>query len=250
MIRIDNRVGSRHLLTPITNAGIPCKLQRMEFGDIAFLINGPGGTHLSVGIELKTLADFLGSVTSSRLIDHQVPGMHRTYNIRIIIIQGTFKPSRTGGIDGQVESFSQRRRRPRWVPNPTRYTYAQLIRLTYTLDLILGFKILRSNTELETAAMIENLYRWGQKKWSQHKGFKTVNKQNYIGSVRMRAPTPERRAAAIIPGIGADRSSAVAQRFNSPLEMYQASVADWLEVDGVGPKTAKKAWLWCRGKIR
>ena len=73
MISIDNRAGSKQLYTtaPLTLPRYPTELISFDThsmpGDIAFEINGPNNSILSVGIEVKKLHDLASSIDDKRL---------------------------------------------------------------------------------------------------------------------------------------------------------------------------------------
>ncbi len=56
-----------------------------------------------------------------------------------------------------------------------------------------------------------------------------------------------RRIALALPGIGSELSDRIRKRFQTAEEMVNASIEDWMSIDGIGQKTAETIWLELRG---
>src|SRR6185436_13726160 len=97
MLRVDYRVGSVELVKYLKELGVPVEVANLAFGDMEFLGNGSGGP-VGVGIERKTLGDFVSSVWTGRLHSHQIPGLVSRYHHVWIVLEGMWRPDSSTGI--------------------------------------------------------------------------------------------------------------------------------------------------------
>ncbi|KKK85044.1 hypothetical protein LCGC14_2777270, partial [marine sediment metagenome] len=66
------------------------------------------------------------------------------------------------------------------------------------------------------------------------------DKSQAIFAASIIKPTLVRRIANELPGIGWERSVAVAAKFSSVAAMMSATQKDWTEIEGIGSKIAKE----------
>lgn len=243
MIHLDSRVGSKHLLRPLTAMGLPAGLTGLDFGDIAFDGKGPDGS-VPVGIELKRLDDLIGSLTTKRFQTHQLPGMLKTYKWPILIIEGQYRETHEGLIEKGVTFGS----RLNWMRHRSTMTYQRLEGTLLTLTFCTGFRVIKTLDTQDTARTVARLYRWWQKDWTCHQSHKVGSKGGPAQEGAMlRDPWFNRdqyfveSVAFQVPGLGAKRASAAAHYFGSARRMAWASPKTWEKVPGVGKVLAKSA---------
>lgn len=231
MITLDRRAGSYEL-----SASMPLEIVRighLEFGDASFMGNGPGGPVL-VGVERKTVRDLLHSTDSGRLQGHQIPGLLRSYNYVYIVVEGIFRSNRDG-----ILEYNRGGAWYRIVAGKRSYMASSLYNLMNTLSLLSGIVILQTQDSRTTANLITNLYRWWQKPWSKHTGH--VGFQIDPHPVELHGkPSLLRRMAKELPGIGWEKSKAVAEHFKTVRGMVLADRFNWQLIEGIGPTIAKR----------
>ncbi len=239
MILVDRRVGSGDLamLFPRGLANVTT----LDFGDCAFLGNGPGGAPVKVGIEVKALGDAAGSIRSGRFAGHQLPGLVANYDKVYVILEGMYRP----GPEGELETY----KRGQWVTGEwghTAWMYNELDGWINSINIVAGVTVKRTMSRKETAAVIYGLYHWwtskSYEKHRSHVGF------DESGRPALLKPGLVRRVAAELPLIGWDRSSDVAMKFPSVLAMVLADEKDWLSIKGIGKIIARKVVAAIRGE--
>lgn len=258
MIHLDPRRGSGDLLPlfPPNTAS----LRSMDFGDAAWLGNGPDDSPVLVGAEIKRLEDVLQCIGNGRFIGHQLPGLVNSYNSAYLIVEGVWKRDREGVM------VTPRRRGDGsawWVPVTLGYRNF-MVRdfegwLT-TVEQLGGIKIRRSQSRQGTVAVVMDLYHWWTaKEYNRHRSLCAFdNSQSH--EAPMLKPGLVRRVAAQLPGIGWERSHYVAATFPSVREMANAREEDWAAIkwqtrdgrnQGIGMGIAKKVVAaMCGGDTR
>ncbi len=228
MILIDPRAGSQDYIPLLRTLGAPVEAVTLEFGDCAFY-----GSGRAVGVELKKLNDLLNCITTGRFAGHQLPGMCRDYSEAYLIVEGYWRPN---PVDGVLET----RRGRDWVPvklGKRTWMWRDLDNFLTTIEVKGGVRIKRTANADETARAIYGLYNW----WSDvdsHRSHLALNRAGRDAALFTR-PTFVRRVAAELPGVGYERSGAVAASFATVRSMIAADIPTWLEIDGIGKKIAK-----------
>ena len=232
MIYVDRRIGSGHLID-LLPPGV-AKLDSLPFADCTFLGSGPGGKPIKVGIELKRLSDALGSMQSGRFAGHQLPGLTKNFDRIYVIIEGMYRP----GPEGELQHLRGRGWKTAKWGNTRGWMYSALDNWLTTLSEIPHLTIKRTTSEKETAWVILNWYRWWtDKKYEQHRssvGFDGSGMPNIM------APGIVRRIAAQFPGIGWEKSGAVAGKFKTVRDLVDADPSEWIEIDGIGKILANR----------
>lgn len=101
----------------------------------------------------------------------------------------------------------------------------------------------------ESAAFIKALFTWWTAKtWEEHETLHTLDNvmSRRLGASRA---TYARKIAAILPGIGWERSAVAAAHFKTVERMIGASKEEWASLDGIGPVTALKVRNAIKGKL-
>ncbi|KKN04284.1 hypothetical protein LCGC14_1098870 [marine sediment metagenome] len=232
---LDSRIGSKHLVTSLKALGLPVSLELLDFGDAAFLGNGPTGP-VMVGIELKNLNDLLSSARSGRLVGRQLPGMLDDYELCWLFVEGEYRPNpETGRL--QVK-------RRKWVDlheGHRGWMYREVDSFLTTLEVILGVRIQQTTSSGHTAMCMANLYRWWQKDWADHHAHEAYDESRRPGQlVSMTAPTLCHEVAIKLPGVGYRKAQRVAKTFGTTRKMVNAARKDWLAIEGIGRVIAER----------
>jgi len=237
---IDARAGSCELLLikPLDELAIGGYL---DSGDVSIAGNGPNESVLAVGVEVKSIWDFLASMESGRLsgAEGQLSRMAKDYDERWILTHGHY---RSGPFNRLEVQRGGRWRTHRMGSRDVPFGYVEGAFLTYTAA---GFHHKHVSDEEQAAAWLACLERWWSKDWEEHKAFHKINRANQQASAASLIPdiTPDElqrmRVAADLPGIGWERALAAATYFNSVRSMINASEEEWSKVQGIGKVLAK-----------
>jgi len=258
LIYIDPRVGSGHLLSILGNMGLPVSIRDMQFGDVAYDLRGPDEVPIPVGHEVKRLSDLLACIVSKRYCGYQLPGLCRTYKIRYLDIEGVW--DRGPGTNGliQVPRFPGDRREC-WVDHPARMQYTDVLEWLTGIEVQTKTHIRFTDTTQDTAYQIFAAAKYAFKSWDEHDSLNVFYEPEELASGVTFSPiTRRRRFAALLPGVGWEKSKGAAEVFGSIGEMANAVAEDWTKVEygkkrrmKIGLQTAKdivKA-IWERERV-
>lgn len=240
MIYIDDREETKtqkllnsDLLKHFPTFGAQAEACRLPFGDAMMEVHGPEGP-LLLGVERKKVHDYLDCIETGRLSGHQLIGMKETYDIRVLMLEGHWKPHDPQGI--LMEGFSGGMSWGYARPRGQRVMYAKLKRHLISLSLA-GVIVDYSRDPFHTAYNINEYAEWGKKKWDDHTSLQEMHKIA-IPTLNHK-PSLLRRWAADLDGVGMKMSALAERRFRSALDMAQADESEWLRIPGVGVKTAQ-----------
>lgn len=213
--------------------GIVVEESVLPFGDFTFLGHGPDDAVLQVGIELKTVSDFVTSMQTGRLAGYQVPGLLETYQRAYIVVQGFYRANRR---TGALEMPAGNRWRALQVGQRPVF-WSDVEKFISSLE-ELGIRVRRTRTPNETASVIgQVLYPFWQKPYDEHATFHA----HYTAPATLALVREDEAAArirrvcvALKTGIGYGRSKAVADRFESVYGMVTAEPAAWQGLPGIG----------------
>lgn len=226
MILVDPRSGSQDYIAPLRALGAHVEVVTLEFGDVAFY-----GSKRVVGIELKKLGDMMNCITTGRFSGHQLPGLVEHYQDAYLIVEGLWRPNPE---DGTLETWS----RGGWCPmrlGKRTWMYRDLDSFLTTIEVKGGVRVKRTGGEAETTRAIYGLYQWWRD-FDGHKSHLALNRTAVSAFVR---PTFARTVAAALPGVGYEKSAAIALEFPTVRAMVKAKEKDWMEIAGIGKKLAK-----------
>ena len=268
MILIDPRIGtaSPHIadLQPYFAAiGVPCQMESLTAGDLAFTGNGPDGL-ATIGIERKRLLDLISCIHSGRLAATQIPEMAQIYDHMYLVIEGYWRTDPETGIlqtpggaamaataahgagnHGHGGHGNGRSWRDITVGG-RRMATADMDAFLWSIETIAGVRLRWSSGPEPTVRQIATIYRQWQKPWEAHKSFHVFQSLQTGGSLTR--PSFARRVAKELPGIGWERSKAVAEHFGTVEAMVLADPADWQQVEGIGKTIAGNVWQALRSK--
>lgn len=220
MLLVAKEPSSAELEGPLQRMGLPAEKTHLDFGDFAFLGRGVGGKQVMVGIELKKVNDFIGSLRTNRLQGHQGPGMLSTYDYRYLLIEGQTRTDKFGLVN-------QRGKFGRWKPVRGKMTTMELEERILTLVHNGGFHFVRTtNTRRDTLLWIAALYRWWtDRDMDEHKSHLGIHTPSGVVPL-----TRFRKAVYALPGIGLKTSLAAQQKFRSLRRAFTSSERDWAEL--------------------
>lgn len=235
MILVAHETGSRELLPIIQRIGEEAQLANLPYGDFAFEGNGPKGP-MTIGVERKTLHDMLHCIDDARFAGFQAHGMRAFFGVRILIVEGLYKPHDNDGYlmegfkGGAVYAACRYRSRV----NP----YSKLSNYLLSVSLS-GIHVIRARDAYNTAYEICMAYRYFQKPWSAHTSMQEI--QSLALAEVGGKPSLCRRWASQIDGIGVRLSSDIERYFmGKPRMLALASESDWANIKGLSQNTAKR----------
>lgn len=220
------------------------EVARLEFGDFSFLGNGPEGSIVPVGIERKSISDLINSMTSGRLVEHQIPGLLREYEYGYLMVEGIWEYDR----DGFVKTWRSRGKGIKALKIPTGVKASAVANFLNSLMVLGGIKVVRTQGIKNTADQVKWLFNWWQKDWDEHHSYEALRAIPGGTDGLFGVPlSTVGKIAAQLPGVGIKRAREVSKRFKSVREMCDASEKDWMEVPGIGGTTARRAIVELNG---
>ena len=243
MMLVDDRTGSAPLLKLLEKRGIPCIGTRLAFGDFAFEGNGPNDTTLQIGIEYKTLADYIASVRSGRLTGHQLRGMRDplfkpgtsglriTYDRVWLVVEGEWRSNE----HGRVCTFKG----PRlgWRPVPGALSASELEKRYVGLGLRAGVFVWPTANRECTVRYLTHLYRdLTDGPWEGHTSHLAPHVPVAPGT------TEFQEAVMRWPGVGVSVSKAAQRKFGSVKRAAMGSVQEWANLTTTDLKGGKRVF--------
>ncbi len=255
MILVDSATGSWEMEAIIRRFGVSCERTHLDFADACFEGNGPLGL-VMVGIERKKLADVLDCIDTKRLAGHQLVGLRKQYKFSFLLIEGLWRPDTKSGLllQGHIRPDADGSNRIFWTENlggGRKAMYHKLRRYLFSVSMS-GVSVIYTQDIVQTCYDIVELYQWFAKPWRAHKSMESMH-TGYAGwnyetaktdELMMiptldRKPTLVRRWAACIDGVGVTLSADAQRVFKTPLELANATELDWMDIPGMGLKSAK-----------
>jgi ERCC4-type nuclease len=218
---------------------LPVDKTRLEFGDAAFIGEGPRGK-VMVGVERKTIRDLMNSFVSKRLQTTQLPGMAKAYDYRWLVVEGLWRPSQ----DNIIEIW----RGGGWRPAECRLPYHVIEQFLFSVEVNGGCWVRHTHNIRETALFLSNLFQWWGRTWDEHRSMNVIDKGLPVNRALLVKPTFARTVAATIPGIGWEKSKGVVRRFGTVEKMATAGEKEWMEVPGIGKKLGARIPKLMRGE--
>jgi len=126
-----------------------------------------------------------------------------------------------------------------WVPCSFRShstPYAKLRRYLFSISLA-GVVVCYTRDPEHTAYDVVEWYHYFQKPWREHTSLLQMQRVT-IPTLNMK-PNLTRRWAAALTDVGVELSERAAQHFKKPQWLAIADEEEWLQIDGIGPRTAK-----------
>jgi ERCC4-type nuclease len=209
---------------------VQVEIKRLEFADFRFDGLGPKGP-CAVGIERKKIRDVLCSIEDGRFAAHQLPGLIEAYDYVYLIVEGR-RTVDTTTLD-LIEPYGDTGRGRPYRLGPSRnILYRQFDNYLNSISTQSSCRVKHSLSPAETIMQLVDLYNWWQKPWSQHQSLKVLRKEPPKFSFF--TPSVRQLVASCLPGIGYEKSMAVAQKFPTITEMVLASPREWASIPGIG----------------
>jgi ERCC4-type nuclease len=256
MITLDDRGGSgrkgrsarrnveRKYALPLRRLGLPVSIERLPFADVAFDGRGPNGQPFSVGIELKTFEDLVGSFHTDRL-RVQLAGMCDMYDYVFLVVEGDYRVLPDGSIVLAADSKGKK-----WaVPRGT-ITNAQLQGLKNTLLMRAGIPTETTRNANATIEYIRRLYLWGTTKaWEDHTSHLSVSPKEQWepqrDSILYVKKTAVRHTAERWPGVSRVRADKLSKHFADVVACVNAPMKQFQKI--LGKVIGKRVWCYLHG---
>lgn len=234
MIELDNRIGSGDLTTYFSRWKVPHKLCRLDYGDAAFQGKGKDSP-LYIGVEIKKVRDALNCMTDGRFAGHQLPGLIQKFDKVWLVVEGQY----SANSEGMLTEWRGRVQKPISLGS-RQFMYRELSNWLTTMETCGGVKVRRTGSRQETAQFIKCLYYWWTvKEFSEHRSHLAMHDDAPDAAILFK-PTVLRRIAAQLPGIGWQKSGAIAKHFDNAFDMMCATEKDWLKIPGIGKELVRK----------
>jgi ERCC4-type nuclease len=242
VIKLDNRIGSGDLGHYFDKWQVPFQLCRLDYGDCAIKGNGPNGSTMEVGVEIKKIRDALNSICDGRFAGHQLPGLIENYNRIWLVVEGQFSCDYSSGLlmyrrGKKMEPLSVGTRQ---------FMFRDVDAWLTTMEVKGGVHVRRTLSRLETARFIADLHHWfTSKTYEEHRSHLAFNEPDFDTEILFK-PNGVQSMAKELPGVGWTKSKAVAKHFKCPGEMLAADEIEWASIEGIGKLTAKKIvdYIW------
>lgn len=244
MMIVDERIGSRDLLTPLQRFGVPADLGRLEYGDFAFVGKGLQGADVIIGIELKESRDIVKSMQSGRFAGHQLLGLAASatpmYDRAWLVTEGIWR----AGEGGVLEHFARGWHKVSVGARPVMLNDLESWILTQTIRG--GMSHWHCATRQDTIRFLSVLYRWWtEKELQEHRSHEAI----YLPApdrVMMTPPSTFLKMVSCIEGVGWEKGRALETQYRDPETgegdwdaMRTASISGRLtDVPGIGKKIA------------
>lgn len=234
-IYLDDRAGSKDLAPVLPKT--KTTLCRLEFGDVMLAGHGPQGA-VAIGIEHKTVGDVLNCIMDGRFASHQLLGMLNMYDYSYLIVEGRVRPDQYKLLwwyhetkKKWIQPYGGSQRKPISMEAWEQWLNSMIIQG--------GIIIKHTENKKQSGTYINSLHKWWNKDWDDHKSLKVFN-ESQRGHVTLTTVPTRRLMAAQLPGVGWEKSKAIAKHFPTVLDMCVATEKDWQKVEGIGKKLASK----------
>lgn len=232
---VDDRTGSKELLTGLRDLGVPASLERLNSADFAFSGNGHAGPIL-IGVERKTIYDLIQSLRSGRLVE-QYGRLMDEYDKVALLVEGIWRPDRTGLLEILNGKWSSGYGKG--------ISYGEVASYLDSLSFIGGVYVVRTSSDRESCHWLAWAYKWFQKEWDAHRTFSQLHQREIAGKAgkpTFRKPSTLVKVAAQLPGIDSkawDCANPSKGGFKSIRELANADEKRWEKVAGIGKKGAE-----------
>lgn len=243
LLRVDYRGGSKDLIEPLLEMGLPVVEDDMPSGDIVFTGRGEKGVPVEIGIEFKKLGELIGSLQTQRLQGHQLLKMRKAFAFSYLLTEGELM----WNSQGVLTKWARVRGVRTLVPIPGNMRVNEFLKRIHVLHLRGGLNPLWSPNRQDTLKQIEVLYRvWTDQDLDEHKSHLAI----YQAPMLLEA-TQFRKTVHTLPEVGLRVSGAAEKKFDSSLRkaICLSTIDDWANIETtdkhgntkrLGEKTARK----------
>ena len=228
MLLVDFRAGSAELLEPLRKMGLPAESGDIP-ADIAFEGRGEKGAPVMIGIEFKKLGELVQSLRTQRLQGYQLLKMREHFQFCYLLVEGDLRYDTKG-------QLLRRAGRQDFKRLPGAMGVSELLKRLCVLQLCGGLHTIWALTRVDSLHWISALYRtWTDCDLDQHKSHIAIYQAPTL------APVSEFRAfISRIDGISLRKSLTIEKHFGGSIRRaVNASKAEWMKVEGIGPLIAQ-----------
>ena len=230
-ITIDNRKGSKellHLFPPTT-----AELGYLHFADFAFLGRGEDEDPVLIGIERKTITDYLQCTITGRFSGHQLPGLKNYYNVSYLVIEGYWRTDCKTGLmvryDKNFISLGNRK-----------FTVHGFWGTVNSIAVFENLPVFLTPSKHETVKLILSLHHWWtHKEYGKHRSHLLPQMPK---TVKLARPGKIHRILEQLPDVGFERAREIAKRVKSVTDLCDLSVEDFRAIPGVGKIMAERIY--------
>lgn len=245
VLRIDDRAGSKDLVPHLEKLGLTTRLERLPAGDVEII--GIDGT--VVLVEYKQWSDVLACVRSGRFAE-QLRGMRREAHVSWLLVEGQIR----AGEKGRLDVLSGHG----WREADGNFTYQEVMSWLLTMAQCGGALLWHTHSAAESALWLRGLYYWWTyQAWAEHRAHKAWFEPPPLWENPYAEPPLSLRIAAMLPGIGSTRATAIVDHlgteaeYPSAEEVTQAGTVRLAQVPGIGKTIATRVWeAWRRREKR
>ena len=227
MLLVDYHVGSIELRAPLRRMGLPAEKGDIP-ADLAWEGRGEKGVPVMVGVEFKKLGELVQSFRSQRLQGHQLLKMRENFDFCYLLVEGELRYDTKG-------QLLKRAGRQDFKRLPGAMDVSELLKRLCVLHLCGGLNLIWARTRVDSLHWISALYRtWTDCDLNQHTSHIAIYQAPTL------APVSEFRAfISRIDGISLRKSLSIEKHFGGSIRRaVNASVAEWMSIDGIGPLIA------------
>jgi len=228
MILVDDRTGAVELAELL---GAPHVVCHLDYADFCWSGCGPTGP-VNVGVERKSILDFLQSMTTGRLSGHQLVGLTQQYDWVYIILEGVWRADREHGM------LMRMNHKGKWVAasqGSRRFMARDVWNFISSMGVMCGVTTVATSSKWESAKWLDSIHGWWSKPWTSHKSHLQFHKP--VAHAQLSKPGLTTRFFSQLEGIGWDKARKLGAAFPTMKDVLEAE--DWAVVDGIGPKLAK-----------
>lgn len=227
-VRIDKRAGSQELIEPLRSRGLPVEEALLDTGDVEIIGNGPDGPE-PVLCEYKKLGDLFQCMRDGRFAD-QLRKMREVSRFNWLLLEG-----RMDGFERGETVRVRNHRTGKWREADARITYAEVASWCLTMAARAGVLFWRTGTQDESVAWLQSFHQWWTAKdWEAHRSHMDFYTPPPTVVNPFAEPSLVQKVATVLPRIGGTKALRVAERFDTVIDMVNASQAEWIELKGVG----------------
>jgi ERCC4-type nuclease len=228
MILLTTADNDKDLIPIFGSRAIPVPL---EHGDFSWMGVWSNDEPIQVCGDRKKVDDLIACVTDGRHMEQVRKAYEAGFTRQFIIVEGQYRKSTHSGI-------LEVPRRGGWIESFTGIEYHRVAAYLNQLHWLLNVQVMRSASPRDTVEQVCELHSMFQQAPENHKSLQKIFSPPPPRVDLMRRPTVEEKVAVQLPGLGWGRGRAAAEHFISIKRLANATPEDWMEIDGIGEKTA------------
>lgn len=215
------------------------QLYPVEYGDTCFVGAPVDGVGTLACQERKKLGDMISCIESGRHINQVRRAYQAGWNRQSLILQ-LDQPIREG-----VGGFLEVRRGKSWEPYTgigREFHYNKLMDYLNEIYWLGGIQVIITRSTKQSVEAIVGVYRVLSKPPEGHRILDKFYSAPIPKVSLLGVPPLIERMAKELPGVGWERSKAIAARFVTVRRMARATEDEWLDVAGIGQGIVDRIW--------